>query len=351
MAETEEKITTAETTPDATAVLPEPALQPTREPPIAPAKPVKRSGGFALLLGGVLAAGAGYGLAQFVPNGWPIADTSALQATIDAQAKDIATLKDQIAQLPAPTVDLAPLGDAMAQLDTRVSALETAGPTIAPTDLTPLSEAVAKLQADLAALQASGPIPANVTALAAEAEARLKEAEAQAAQMKAEAEALTKAATARAALGRLQNALDTGAPYAAILGDLGQDVPDALAAHAETGLPSPAMLQDSFPAAARAALEAAIRADMGETWTDRATNFLRSQTGARSLTPQEGNDPDAILSRAEAALAAGNLDQTLTELSALPEAAQAALAEWRGLAEQRQAGLQALADVASKIKG
>lgn len=345
MAETEDKIITAEISQDVTAV-PEPAL----EQPVPLAKPAKRSGGLALVLGGVLAAGAGYGLAQFVPNGWPIADTSALQATIDAQAADIAALKDQIAQLPAQTVDLAPIGDAVAQLDTRVLALEAA-PSAAPVDLTPLSDAVAKLQADLVALQASGPIPANVTALAAEAEARLKEAQAQAAQMKAEAEALTQAATARAALGRLQNALDTGAPYSAILADLAQDVPDALAAHAETGLPSPAMLQDSFPAAARAALEAAIRADMGETWTERATSFLRSQTGARSLTPQEGNDPDAILSRAEAALAAGNLDQTLTELSALPEPAQAALAEWRGLAEQRLAGLQALADVASKIKG
>ncbi|MBV5276525.1 hypothetical protein JZU56_01410, partial [bacterium] len=68
--------------------------------------------------------------------------------------------------------------------------------------------------------------------------------------------------------------------------------------------PSAQALQASFPDSARTALEAALRANMGESWSERVGNFLRTQVGVRSLTPRDGPDPDAILSRAEAALTA-----------------------------------------------
>lgn len=231
-----------------------------------------------------------------------------------------------------------------------IESLPQDGSSASPAAIAALGAQLAKLQSELDALK-SQPAAGNAPALAAEAEARLKEAEAQAAQMKAEAEALARAATARAALGRLQTALDTGAPFAAILPDLGVEAPEALTAHAETGLPSLTKLQETFPEAARIALESALRADMGESWTERAASFLRSQTGARSLTPREGSDPDAILSRAEAALATGDLTTALTELAALPEVAQTAMADWRTMAEQRQAGEAALNAITAQIGG
>ena len=49
------------------------------------AAPVRKAGWFAPILGGVIAAGAGFGLAQYVPGGWPVQDTSALQAALTAQ--------------------------------------------------------------------------------------------------------------------------------------------------------------------------------------------------------------------------------------------------------------------------
>jgi hypothetical protein len=67
--------------------------------------------------------------------------------------------------------------------------------------------------------------------------------------------------------------------------------------------------------------------------------------GVRALTPREGNDPDAILSRAEAALTAGDVAQALAEIATLPAVAQDALAAWRTQAQLRldaQAALQAL---------
>jgi hypothetical protein len=80
---------------------------------------------------------------------------------------------------------------------------------------------------------------------------------------------------------------------------------------------------------------------MGATWSDRITNYFKSQTGVRSLTPREGPEPDAVLSRAEAALQAGDLTAALTELQALPEAGQSAIAPWRSRVEQRLAAQSA----------
>lgn len=120
-----------------------------------------------------------------------------------------------------------------------------------------------------------------------------------------------------------------------------------LADHAAAGLPTIASLRDSFPAAARDGLEAALRANMGESWTDRVSNFLRSQTGLRSLTPREGDDPDAVLSRAEAALEAGDVAGALAELERLPDAAKPALADWTASARVRLEAEAAFATLAA----
>ena len=118
-----------------------------------------------------------------------------------------------------------------------------------------------------------------------------------------------------------------------------------MTANAQGGLPSLQVLRQGFPDAARAALDASLRASKGDTWTERVSVFLRGQTGTRSLIPREGTDPDAVLSRAEAAVTAGDLALALTELAALPDAGKAAMADWLGLAAQRQdavAAVQAL---------
>ena len=144
------------------------------------------------------------------------------------------------------------------------------------------------------------------------------------------------ARTPKSARAKLQAALDSGAPYGAAVADMaGQDLPAILTDNAQSGLPTLQTLRTSFPDAARVALDTALQANMGESWAERVGAFLRGQTGARSLTPREGTDPDAVLSRAEAALAAGDLPTALTELDALPPQAQAALTDWRAKADLR----------------
>ena len=72
------------------------------------------------------------------------------------------------------------------------------------------------------------------------------------------------------------------------------------------------------------------------------TAFVRNQLGARSLEPQEGNDPDAILSRAEAALREGRLADAVAEVETLPEIARLELTGWTGQAALRLEALAAM---------
>ncbi len=322
----------------------------------------RRRGGFAgAVLGGLIAAGAGFGVAQYVPNGWPLADTSALSVQLAEQAKQIealralipspdTSLQDRVLALESlPVADLSPFDARLATLESRLTSIEAmpVGLGASPAAVAAQDGALKALQAEVQALKAAS-TPANVQAITAKAEEQLKQAEASAAQIKVDAEALAKAAEARAALGRLQAALDSGAAYAAVLPDL-TALPAILTDNADTGLPTLATLQDGFPEAARAALEAALRANMGESWSERVTSFLRTQTGARSLEPRQGNDPDAILSRAEAALTQGDLPAALAEIATLPPEAQPAMADWRMLAERRLAAAKAVADLAATI--
>jgi hypothetical protein len=312
-------------------------------PPPVLAKPEppapKRSGGLiGGILGGVVAAGIGYGLAQYVPQGWPIQDTSALQAALTAQQKQTEALQAELAALP-PAPDVSGLAAQLTALEARVVALE-ALPKAGAAD----PAALQAIQSQIDALKS-----APVTGIdAAAVQQVMAEAEAAAAKIKAEAEATAAKASAKLALAQVQAAVDSGAPYAASLAQLG-DVPPVLTENADSGLPTLADLTDSFPDAARAAIDAALRANMGESWSDRATSFLRTQTGARSIDPREGSDPDAILSRAEAALRSGDVKAALTEIAALPAPAQAEMAAWQAQAEKRQAGIDAVAGLAAAI--
>lgn len=361
----------------------------------APAVTVKKGNPFPGIVGGVVAAAVGFAAAQVVPQGWPIGDVSDLRGTVATQGKALQALAEQVAAIPpapepAAPVDLSPL---QAQIDTlagrvdaaeaavaavpvppdptarlstlesRVKALEAlppgtvieGSPTVDPAATAALEQQIAALKADMAAQgNAARAAVAEVAAAAEAARAALSEAQAAAATLKDESTATAQAAAATAALGRMAAALETGAPFETAVADLaaaGHAAAPALADHAATGLPTLASLQAGFPEAARTALEAALKSDLGETAGQRIATFLRTQVGVRSLEPREGSDPDAVLSRAEAALAAGNLDGALAEIAALPEAGQAAMAGWVAQATLRRDAGAALAALSAAVGG
>ena len=147
----------------------------------------------------------------------------------------------------------------------------------------------------------------------------------------------------QAALNRVTTALETGSPFADALADLrdtGVEVPAALDDVAETGVPTRTELTQSFPNAARAALSR-VRDAQDNPGAIEIGDFFRSQLGMRSLVPREGDSPDAILSRAEAALRDGRIGEALAEIESLPEEARAELDGWVARATQRQEALSA----------
>ncbi len=284
------------------------------------------------------------------------------------------------ASMQRPTVDLTAIEEAAARLAAqsdaqaeRLTALEAVSPSDVTADVSTLTASIGDLESSVAALvdrvaeiEARPEAPASVVensgASSEAVEALQAEIDAQNAQIAAlaerveaaEAEAAGEAARllARAALTRVVTAVDSGESFGPALGDLEQsapvEVPVALREAAETGVPTMASLQDSFPDAARAGL-AAARAEVPEAEVDGITGFLRRQLNARSVTPREGTDADAILSRAQAAVRAADLETALTEMEALPEAAQSAMSDWLQAASARKAAQDAAQDLADRL--
>lgn len=366
--------------------LTEAVSEPMAETPLAAASPQTApheqgsGGGFvAGLIGGALAIAAGVGALwlsnpDLLRGEAPEPDFSPIEARLDEQAADSAALSEElsrlsstVAALPQEAPDTPALesridtieGDLTARLDALSAALDVLEGRIGQVEVRPpvmeggASEAAEQVVAEMrAALDAQR---AEIEALVEETRGRIEAAEAEAAAIQATAETAARAAVARASLARLHAALEAGGPFAAALSELSEvvdgPIPAALIATADTGVPTLADLRRAYPEPARAALAASIRADMPEDAgaMQRIGAFLRSQTGARSTEPRAGDDPDAVLSRAEGALAEGQIAAALELLEALPEAGKAEMAAWRSEAEARLAAVEAAEALAAAL--
>ncbi|GGH29404.1 COG4223 family protein [Cribrihabitans marinus] len=331
---------------------------------------VEKRGGFgAALIGGALAAILGFvaGKSQIIdpllPPSWRSADNSeavaSLEARLSEQGQSLSDLRDEVAAIEMPDVsglsgrleelsgEITPLAERLDGLEPVVGSVSAAlgefESRLTEIEKRPISEglsdqAIAAYEAELDKLRQS------ITSQRADVEQMFEEARA----LEAEAAANAQLAANQSAVARLRGRLDTGASYEDILAELqegGVEVPDVLSATAADGIVTLDALRSGFPDAARNAL-AAVRA---ESKGAGLLAFLERQTGARSVAPKEGSDPDAILSRAEAALDNGDLDTTLSELSALPETAQTALSDWLSVARNRQSALDAVDTLAQSL--
>lgn len=340
--------------PPETSTAPDPTAQ----------EPARKGGFVPLVLGGIVAGAIGFGAGSFV-NGWPfgqaedpfkaqtssaLSDQSALLSEISGRVDGLATaLNDTSAAVAA--IDLGPVAAQAQAAQTTATGLETALSAIEdklsgfetritelekrPMEAAVSPETIAAYERELDKLRS------DITAQ--RDEIKTMAAEAFAAEQAAGNDAAL--AKARAALAEITVAVDNGAPFADALAQLqvasGANIPVALSANAADGVPTLAALIASFPDAARSALAASrVTGDTGEGGFGA---FLKAQLGARSVTPKEGNDPDAVLSRAEAALRSGDLTTTLSELDALPDVAQKEIADWRAGADARASALSAVA--------
>ncbi|WP_162497362.1 COG4223 family protein [Roseovarius dicentrarchi] len=318
----------------------------------APAgQPQPRKGGFVgLLLGGVCAAAIGFGAAYYI---FP---QLGIMAPVDTAATDV-------------QADLAQQSERISALDARIDAIpgapDTSGIEAGQADLeaklAEMSDRINSLSGRIDELEAqpTGPGDDGVTIgqlndLRRTIKAQGEQVQALVAQADERAEAAQAAAQQdlrRDALSRIRAALDSGAPFAAALGDLeraGMSAPDPLQDVAEAGVPTRSALQQSFAPAAREALARARRSGDEGTGGD-FWSFVSGQLGARSLERREGSSTDAILSRAEDDLRQGNLAAALTEVDTLTGPAAAELADWAASARTRMQATDAYDALAAKL--
>lgn len=355
-----------------------------------PRPPAPRKGGFwPLAFGGVVAAGLGAAATWYVipnlPEGWrpgpvveaPSIDTEALKQQIIAElpAPD-ATIPDSdavSAAVAAALADAQPaieataraaaeqevsrrLAEAGAEADSttelaaalqaqderinalgqRLDELASASAGDSPTDAGSASTAVLAtgaldelrnkldgLQADLDELASRpDPEPGASAEDLARIDARIAEAEPRLDALEARLSGLSAAMQAGEALR--SGDTDALADATQALTDAGLDDAARLAAD----VPTLAQLQDSYDRAARAALKAVRAASPPDSVFSGIGAFLADQTGARSVRPRGGDDPDAIQSRAGAAVEAGDIVGALSELDAMPEAGREAMSDW-----------------------
>lgn len=307
------------------------------------------------ILGGLIAAGLGFGAAYyFIPRFEPaMVETMNTneQAIADLQAEiagfqsgpDIAPLTDDIAALRSEVSDqFTSLDDRIATFEDRLVALEKQPSA----DGTLQDTALQAYQAELDNLRA------QVEEQASAAFAQLESTREEAAAIEEAALLAARNAKGRAALAQIRSSLDTGAPMTNALAELedvmGEPAPDALVSVAE-GVPTLAKLQGDFPPAARQALSDARSDGSSGEETGAFGSFLREQFNVRSVAPREGNDADAILSRAEAALKEGQLDTAISEVSALPDGAAGPLAGWVQQAQARADALAAANEISNSL--
>lgn len=285
---------------------------------------------FPALLGGIVAAGIGAVIALYAfPQGIHP------QAGAPDLSGDLAALRAEIDSL----------GGGM---DQRLSAIEGAA---RPGPDPQLAAAVAELQQAVSQLRGELSAASSTSGDVSAVEERLAAAQAEAARLQQQAAEAGRRAQAAAALSYLQAALESGAPLGPPLDELQSldlQVPPALS-DMRAGVPTLAALQRDFPPAARRALSAAIAASPSAGTWDRITDFLQAQTGARSTEPRAGTSPNAILSRAEAALDEADIAAALKEVHSLPEAGQREMSGWTDAAAARLAALQAAAGLAGGL--
>lgn len=299
---------------------------------------VRRGGLIPLVLGGALAAGIGIVSAPYIfPDGSPFGRQSAEQTSaFEAQQARIADLEARIAELPAVDANAieatsAAVGDLQAQISSVSDAVN-----VIETRLTALEErpagqggvsagAIAGYEAQMAEMRAL------LDAQKGEIAGMIEQAQG----AEASAEETARQTMARAAVTRILVALDSGSSFEDALSDLNANsdivVPEVLAQTASGGVPTLGALAEQYPDAARAALAAARSEEQGGG----LGSFFAKQLGARSVAPREGNDPDAILSRMEAAVIDGRVSDALADMDALPDTAKAQLSEWAAQANLR----------------
>ncbi|WBU60390.1 hypothetical protein [Paracoccus albus] len=280
---------------------------------------------------------------------------AALQTELDAQAEKIAALEQALAERPAtppPAAEVTTAEDAStAQSPAGGESAEIAAlQEQLASQAQQIADLAARPQLEPQALEQVQALAQNAEQVKAEIEAAANDARASFDAVQSEAQAATQRAQAVASVAALGAALEHGSSAGEAVQQLesaGVEVPESLA---QDDLPTLVQIQMGYDAVARNALRTSLKSQSRDGGAMTAVgNFLRVQTGARSVEPREGGDPDAILSRAGALVEQGEITTALEELAALPEEGQQVMADWMAQARAYIDAEAALNDVATTL--
>lgn len=295
-----------------------------------------------LVLGGVIAAVLGFMASEANLLGFR-SEGGDIRTALDKQAGQIAALESA----EAPAVDLSGIEGEVAQFTETLNAIEE---RLAVLENRPAATGAIGDGADSAAYAADlAQMQAALQQQRSEIEGLLENAQS----IEEATAAAAQAAAIQAGVSKVIAAIGTGSGFAEVIIDLENagvaDLPQPLTAAAQEGVVTLSNLQSRFPDAARDALASARAAGLDGEYDNGVTSFLRRQLGARSVQPREGSDPDAVLSRAEAAVRDGDLSEALNEIDNLPEDVQSAMADWLADARARVAAEAAINDLSQRL--
>ena len=283
-------------------------------------------------------------------------------------ARAVAAVKAELAQLAArlkataPSEKLQALGAALSALKAQVNKLAARTETTAPAaaaDMAALKKELATTQATLAGeIEKISGVLAGFGKRLAALDKRVAEPAQALSQRLSELEkrkvsaAGGRAAALIAAIGQLREAVRAGRPFTSELEAveaLGEKEPrlagpqQRLAPHAGKGVPTAADLTASFGPAAPAIVRAGRMPEEGG-WSARAWARLRSVVIVRRIGPGvEGADAEAVVARAEARLAAGDITGAAAMLKTLKGTAAEAARPWLAAAGAHMEAAQAVA--------
>ena len=322
-----------------------------------------------VLIGALIAGAVGFFLAQFAQKSGLLGSGQSLESLrseFEQKLGDVSASLDTVSQkttgsesaMRDMSSNLADVQEQITGLSSELRASDQTGATVQ--SLTARVESMEQLVADMsqvikelqkrpvAATLSSDVIDAyqaEVSSLMETMQARREEAEsimAQARAEKAQAAEIAQKTQAKALMSDITAALATGGNFSAALEEFasltGIEIPSGLAAFS-SGVVTLDQLLDDFPERARRALAADRSEETFDGSTQSLLGFLKSQVQARSVTPKEGDDTDAILSRAEHAVRNGDLDQALQELQTLPSEIAESFEGWIDSARARQTAI------------
>lgn len=325
--------------------------------------PLSTKGSFLpMFVGGIICAGLGFGAAVLTQQQSPLWPKD--QAQIEFQAKtenqfieitkklvelearpipdvkqaDLSTIKNELGTIANLEASIRAVATKATEVENRLSALEKSTIEAAIPD-----ELIAQYRAEIK------DINEFLETQRAQIQGYMDDAQSKA---KA-AETFARTATVRGALDKMSVAIDSGLGFSDIMADLEKaidgPIPDALSSTAEAGVATLQDLSISFATGARVALSTArSEIDQGQGLA-KIGNFLKSQFNARSVVPKDGDDPDAVLSRAEALVRDGKISDALDEIYKLSDSAQSEMAEWIANAKARVAAQQAITSLKNDL--